>query len=132
MYTYPCKGDKILGGMVATFTGNRQVAVCKPSQRPIGFFIQDLIFDDPMLMYPENFKDNPVMIAVGQGEYKTDTFSKGTYKINDLLYCGEVGKVTNSPLFKGYPIVGIVNSVEKDKIGFISVFSNLEAVKSSD
>lgn len=120
---------EILGGMVATFTGNREVGICKPNQVPLGFFIENL--PDPRdpntPLY--NLPSNPaIRVAMGFGEYQTDVYDKkGLYRINDLLYCDINGKITNNPAYKGNPIIGIVNMIENGQLGFISIFSNLES-----
>lgn len=126
---YEINKVSILGGMVATFIGNRKVGICRPGQLPIGFFMED---------YPDqNFFDSSVMfphgkVVVGIAEYKTDVFEPGLYLINDLLYCGEEGKITNSPIYRGNPIVGVVNNTLDNLIGFISAFGNLESVSKQE
>jgi len=121
--------EMVKAGMVASFCGNRQIRTCRPGRLPCGFFICDLeeLNNQPTFNYPANYKAH-MTIAVGQGEYQTDEYEDGTYKINDLLYCGGTGKISNSRIYRGNPIIGIVNSVEKNMIGFITVFSNLESL----
>jgi len=133
LYNYELENnecDFLVGGMVATFSANRIVTICRPNNMPIGFFIYDYNYyhDLPDEVYIVNHMPG-VTIAVGQGEYSTDVYEDGTYKINDLLYCGGSGRISNSKIYRGNPIIGIVNSVCEDEIGFITSFSNLEMIR---
>jgi hypothetical protein len=63
----------------------------------------------------------------GFGKYQTDIFEKNEYKINDFLYCSENGKISNEDRYIGNIIIGVVNFVSNDKIGFVVCFArNLE------
>ena len=115
----------IKGGMVATFTGNKTVGICRPGQMPIGFFLEDYPVENVFESASTDFSKVPV--AMGIGDYMTDTYEKGTYKISDLLYCDKEGIITNNTIYRGNPVVGIVNSVENNLIGFLSLFDNLES-----
>ena len=123
LYNYPVlDGTKnaIEGGMVATFCSNRTVKKCSPGDIPCGFFWQDLPPDDTL--YFSNF-NNSVMVSVlvGLGEFSTDVFEPGNYRINDFLYCSENSKVTNDPKYKGNIIIGLVNYVTPEEIGFVTM-----------
>ena len=124
IYDYQLQEPELIkGGMIASFCGNRTVRVCRPSRMPIGFFIYD---------FDEFNNKSHIPVAIGQGEYQTDEYEDDTYKINDLLYCGRTGKISNSKIYRGNPIIGIVNSVENRMIGFVSIFANLETSKFGD
>lgn len=123
--TYDVSEDGIIGGMVATFTGNKTIGICRPGQMPIGFFMEDYPSENDFVSATTDF--SKASIVVGIGDYITDTFEKGPYKVNDLLYCNKEGMITNNTIYRGNPIVGIVNSVENGYIGFISLFDNLES-----
>jgi hypothetical protein len=112
----------VMSGMMASFTGNRTVGICKPNQLPIGFFIDDYSDSgfDPTTIN--------IRVAVGTGEYQVDIFQPGSYSVNDLLYCGEDGIITNNTIYQRNPVVGIVNCVEDSLIGFISVLGNLKSL----
>ena len=120
-YNYTLSG-KNKAGMVATFSGNRTVKVCDHRSIPIGLFVTDL---DPLPYENQTPNYSTVTVAVGQGEYQTDLYEKGhqPYEINDVLYCSKNGKVTNEPKYQGGIIIGIVNFVEENLIGFITCFS---------
>ncbi len=126
LYNYHLEdGIEVSAGMVATYCGNREVTICRPSNLPVGFFISE---KDPFF----NVHSDPVewtTVGIGQGEYETDIYEDGTYKVDDILYCGGTGKISNSKIYRGNPIIGIVCSVKDDMVGFISVFANLEAVR---
>jgi len=124
--TYNFNETSVSGGMIATFTSNRTVGICKPNQLPIGFFMEDYPTENYYASSVTNFSQ--VRIAIGIGEYRTDIHEEGFYNINDLLYCNPEGKITNNLLYKGNPIVGIVNYVENNVIGFLSIFDNLESI----
>lgn len=105
--------DKVVGGMVATFTGDREVSICTDKTIPIGFFTLDN-------KDSEVYANNSVCVLVGQGEFRTDIFEKSEYRYNDFLYCSSKGKITNERKYKGNIIIGIVNYVSEDKIGLIT------------
>lgn len=131
MFNIYCKGAIISyssselvykAGMVATFTGFREVGICRPHMVPAGFFIND---SDTL-----NFNSvcSPrVGIAIGFGEYETDVYENNEYQVRDLLYCSENGKITNNSYYRSNPIIGIVNGF-RGNVFFISIFSNLESV----
>jgi hypothetical protein len=106
-----------LGGMVATFTGNREIGLCSPDTVPVGFFMNDTNSMDPYESV--GFGDTKATIAVG-GELQTDVFEPGTYQVNDFLYCSHNGKISNDSQYRGNIIVGIVNYVESRLIGFLT------------
>ena len=108
----------ILGGMVATFTGNREVGLCGPDNVPVGFFVCDTNSMNPFEYNP----DSRTTIAVG-GELQTDVFEPGTYQVNDFLYCSHNGKISNDPQYRGNIIIGIVNTVAPPLIGFLTCFT---------
>jgi len=124
--TYNFNETSVSGGMIATFTSNRTVGICKPNQLPIGFFMEDYPTENYYASSVTNFSQ--VRIAIGIGEYRTDIHEEGFYNINDLLYCNPEGKLTNNPIYIRNPIVGIVNCVEDNVIGFLTVFDNLESI----
>lgn len=107
-----------MGGMVATFTGNREVGLCGPDNVPVGFFVNDT---NAYLPYESSplLNDTKVTIAVG-GELQTDVFEPGIYQVNDFLYCNHSGIISNDPQYRGNIIVGIVNLVEPALIGFLT------------
>jgi hypothetical protein len=115
----------IKSGMVATFTNNREVGLCSNETVPIGFFLHDNVPANPYESF--GFGDLKASVAVG-GELQTDIFEPGEYRINDFLYCSPDGKITNSYLYRGNIIIGIVNAVEPDfafprLIGFLTCFT---------
>jgi len=119
LFSYETRLTKFLGGMIATFTGNREIGLCNDKSMPIGFFMHDYIPYIPTI----------ASIAIGQGEYQTNIFETDTiYKINDLLYCSQNGLISNNTMYRNNIIVGIVNFVSSDIIGFITCFSNLESL----
>jgi hypothetical protein len=99
----------IKAGMVATFVDNYTVGRCDHKSVPMGFFIKD---SGPSALVVE--------IVMGLASLKTDVFEKGVYKIQDFLYCSRNGKITNERKYRGNIILGVVNSVEKNAIGFIT------------
>lgn len=121
IYTYQTRSPIISGGMVACFNGNREVTIGNPKLRPIGFFI----YDADMKAVPITQDWVTVGVCVGQGEYQTDIYEPGDYKIEDLLWCSPNGKITNHLSY--YPPnvqpIGIVNYVDEELIGFITTFS---------
>lgn len=117
IYCYEYKGKKpIFAGMVATFSANRSVKICSNKTVPAGFFTWDHPHKDYHL--PPNFDKG--CIAVGHGEYQTDIYEEGLYKINDFLYCSCNGKITNNKKYKGNFIIGIVNYVDEKLVGFVT------------
>ena len=115
MYNYNISPSSqvILGGMVATFSGNREVGLCSPNMVPVGFFVNDTIsINDTNGRNAFLFSTNDMIrIAVG-GEFQTDVFEPGIYQVNDFLYCSHNGKISNDPQYRGNIIIGIVNLVE--------------------
>jgi hypothetical protein len=123
-FSYTTKVLEFTAGMVATFSGNREITVCSDKTVPIGFFSET---------QPNSIFESSTPILVGVGEYRTDIFEEGTYKINDFLYCSCNGKITNEARYRGNIIIGTVNYVS-DKptgkpdeeipfIGFVSCFA---------
>jgi len=106
-----------LGGMVATFTGNREVGLCSPDTVPMGFFLHDTNSMDPYESV--GYGVAKTTIAVG-GELQTDVFEPGTYQVNDFLYCSHNGKISNDSQYRGNIIIGVVNLVESPLIGFLT------------
>lgn len=138
-YSYNTLDASFRAGMIATFVGNREIAICTDKTIPIGFFVNGsneyrrVFFVDGSNEYRRPFENRieSVVIAVGQGEYQTDICEEGEYRINDLLYCSPNGRITNNVFYRGNPTVGIVNSVERSEflwIGFITYFSNFESI----
>lgn len=115
------KNGAVDDGMVATFCGNRQVKKCDSLSRPIGIFMTT---STPSLFAPSD--TITLAVLVGQGEYAVDVYEDGDYKINDLLYCSDRGMITNQKIHEKQPIIGIVNLIDDNEIGFITSFSNLE------
>ena len=114
IYSYEYSNNNmILAGMVATFAGDRGVDLCTDKTIPIGFFMTDAI--PPPFMPPSHLS-----VMVGQAELRTDIFEKSYYKITDFLYCSINGKITNESRYRGNIIIGIVNDLSEDKIGFIT------------
>jgi len=103
-------------GMIATFTDNREVGICNDLTMPCGFFTTEV---SPFGQSDRTF------VAIGQGEYQTDVYEKPlkNYKLNDFLYCSKNGKITNESKYRGNIIIGIVNDVSEDYIGFITCFA---------
>jgi len=127
LYSYQCESLDFQAGMIATFSGNRGIKIASDKDVPIGFFINSS--DGNPFEYIESGVDSHQAIAVGQGEYVTDTIEPGEYKINDFLYCSCNGKITNEKIYWGNIIIGIVNSVEGSLIGFVTCFAKgLESV----
>lgn len=124
-YCYQTRCKKVLGGQVATFCNNREVKICDSISMPIGFFMNDATMDDDASIARDTYT---VVIAIGMGEYVTDIYEPGEYKINDMLYCSPFGKITNKPEFMGNPTIGIVSGIEGNEINFITCFTNLELV----
>jgi len=118
IYCYKTKVPLHSGGMIASFCGNREVTICSPKSRAIGFFA----YDGNVL-----FETGIASICIGQGEYQTDVYEPGKYEIEDLLYCSPNGKITNNPEFKGQ-LIGIVNHVCEEYVGFITAFSYQESI----
>lgn len=115
----------IIGGMVATYTDNREVGLCSPDTVPVGFFMNDTNSASPY--ETPTFPGGRANIAVG-GELQTDVFEPGTYQINDFLYCSHNGKISNDPQYRGNIIIGIVNLIEPNiadprLIGFLTCFT---------
>jgi hypothetical protein len=122
IYTYRCVSLDFEAGMIATFSGNRSIKIATDKDIPIGFFTCGT---GPF----EQISNSHIAIAIGQGEYVTDTIESGEYKINDFLYCSCNGKLTNEKSYWGNIIIGIVNSVEGSLIGFVTCFAKgLESV----
>lgn len=120
IYTYSCvQNNDIFSGQVATFNSNREVRVCDSKSIPVGFFITDL---DETCRLPTgvNYRFS---VAIGQSELATDIFEPSEYRINDFLYCSDNGKITNEKKYRGNIIIGIVNSVAPEEIGFITMFA---------
>jgi hypothetical protein len=109
----------ITGGMLATFSADREVTICDDKSVPIGFFIQDIDIKN----HGRSHGDAVVSVVLGQGEYETDIFEKSDYKIQNFLYCSCNGKISDEERYRGNIIIGIVNSVSDDKIGFITCFA---------
>jgi hypothetical protein len=114
IYSYKYSNNMILAGMVATFVGDRGVDLCTDQTIPIGFFMTDAI---PPLFMPSS---SHLSVMVGQAELRTDIFEESYYKITDFLYCSVNGKITNESRYRGNIIIGIVNDLSEDKIGFIT------------
>ncbi len=117
-------GSIVEAGMVATFAGNRTVRICGPYDLPIGFFINS----NPPQMHESVSPNGQLSVAIGSGEYVTDVREESIYSINDLLYCGINGRMTNNTIYRGNPIIGIINSVIGNEIGFIGIFGNMESI----
>jgi len=122
-YVYDLKaGLSVDGGMIATFTGNREVGLCTHETVPAGLFIQSNMGNP----YESSsiFSDSKITLAMlNGGEYQTDIFEPVRYKINDFLYCSCNSKLTNESRYVGNIIIGVVNSFENGKLGFISCFN---------
>lgn len=124
IFVYDVSNPEIVrAGMVATFCGNRVVKVCDHRSLPIGFFTQDLSEDSfPPYVSSVGF-ETTAAVAVGHGEYRTDVFEKGLqYNINDFLYCSSNGLITNEYRYAGNIIIGIVNAIDNDILGFVTCF----------
>lgn len=136
-YPYLTRNKNVVGGMIATFSGNREVDICTNKTLPIGFFSQDFTPES----HETAFTERMLAVLIGQGEYQTDVFEKPrqtatfekncVYRLNDLLYCSCNGKITNEEYYRGGVIVGIVNYVSDDLIGFIAQLHNLESLNKS-
>ncbi len=108
---YVYKSNTLLrGGEIVTFVGNRTVGLCNDQKMPVGFCCSEAF----------ELAQSNYTIGIGQGEFQTDLFDPGIYKHNDLLYCSSKGLISNNPIYHGNTVVGIVNHVEKDRIGFIT------------
>jgi hypothetical protein len=133
-FSYRTKNENVLGGMIATFSGNREVDICTNKTLPIGFFAHGYTAEPHETVFIKGM----MAVLIGQGEYLTDVFERPRqtdtfekicqYKVNDLLYCSCNGKITNERCYRGGVIVGIVNYVSDDSIGFIAQLHNLEAI----
>jgi len=123
-YAYSIKaGINVDGGLVATFTGDREVGLCTHETVPAGIFVSS----NQVSPYESSsfFADSKTTIAMlNGGEYRTDIFEPvKTYKINDFLYCSCNSKLTNESRYIGNIIIGVVNSFENGMLGFISCFA---------
>lgn len=122
IYTYQADPNLLYEqGLVVTFCGNREVKPCDSLSLPIGLVCMGY---DPSLL-PMDISIS-VGVAIGQGEYNVTYYEKGNYKINDILYCNDEGKLTNRKIKEQQPIIGVVNCVEENSIGLVTAFSNLE------
>jgi hypothetical protein len=132
-FSYTTKVLEYTAGMVATFSGNREVTICSDKAVPIGFFSDTQPNSIPFDNSGAFFSGSSTPILVGVGEYRTDIFEESTYKINDFLYCSCNGKITNEARYRGNIIIGTVNYVsdkptgkpddEIPLIGFVSCFA---------
>jgi hypothetical protein len=113
-YIYQTEGN-ISGGIVATFVGDRKVKLCDDKSIPCGF-----ILDDYQSLSQTR---THATLCIGQAELVTDIFEKNEYKTQDFLYCSVNGKISNEVRYKGNIIIGIVNSVLENEIGFITCFA---------
>ena len=109
-------------GMIATFSGTREVGKCTPSDVPIGFFVNNPLDENISVVDPT------ATISIGLGEYQTDVYEPGTFSPQDLLYCSYESKVSNNQTYRGNPVIGIVSGMDGSDLYFISHFSNLESV----
>jgi hypothetical protein len=124
-FCYQTRCECVFGGQITTFCKNREVKLCDHKSIPVGFFMNDRSMPEDASIVRDTYT---VVLAMGMGEYITNIYEPGDYKINDMLYCSPYGKITNNPEFIGNPTVGIVNNVWDDKIGFITCFTNLESI----
>jgi len=120
VFCYECESKKFKSGMVGTFTGNRKIKLCDDKSFPVGFFSQD----SDSSVFGTSLR---ACLIMPPGEFQTDVFEKSDYKVDDFLYCSENGMITNEKKYRGNIILGIVNFVEKENIGFVTCLArNIE------
>jgi hypothetical protein len=121
-YKFLNRKEKLYAGTIVCFKENRIITTCDSKSVPCGIVARDSL----------SIYSSQIPVLIGPLECSTDIYEPSDYKINDFLYCSDNGKITNDKKYRGNIIVGLVNSVEKDRIGFVTILARGLEEKSED